>query len=260
MTNKKQAKILIIDIETAPTIAYVWQAWKANVGINQIKENGYIMSFSAKWLGDDFIYYEENRDGNDKAIVKNMIDLFEAADIVVAHNAKKFDIPTVMGRAAVHKIAPPSPFKIIDTLLVARKEFRMFRNNLAYIAEVFGCAPKLKHGAFPGFELWLQCLKQNDAAWAEMQEYNIQDVLTLEEVYLHMRPYMKNHPNVGVYLEDSRPLCPACGTHHIHWRGYYHSNVAKYRRFRCTECGYWGRSRQTEYPKDKRKVLTSNAL
>jgi DNA polymerase elongation subunit (family B) len=252
-------KILILDIETSPNVAYVWGAFKQNVGLNQLKENSYLMSFAAKWLGEGEVMYCENRHGDDTELVARLIQLLDEADIVIAHNAKKFDIPVIQGRAVIKGIKPPSPFKIIDTLLTARKEFRLFSNKLEYLAKVLKYAPKMSHSKFPGFELWLQCLKQNDEAWAEMMEYNIQDVLTLEEVYLRLRPWMKQHPNVAVKEEAERTLCPKCGSHHIHFRGYYNTNVGKYRKFQCQSCGGWGRTRHTEYPKDKRKHLAVNA-
>ncbi len=255
-----KTKILTLDIETTPNIAYVWGAWKQNVGLNQLKENSYLMSFSAKWLGEDEVMYAENRHGDDTELVARLIQLLDDADIVIAHNAKRFDIPVIQGRALIHGFAPPSPFKIVDTLLTARKEFRLFSNKLQYLADVLGCAPKEQHTKFPGFELWLQCLKQNDEAWAEMREYNIQDVVTLEEVYLRLRPWMKYHPNVAVKEESDVPLCPKCGGKHIHFRGYYNTNVGKYRKFQCQTCRGWGRTRHTEFPKDKRHNLMTHAL
>lgn len=253
-------KILIVDIETAPNVAYVWGMWKQNIGLNMLKENSYLMSFAAKWLGEEEVMYCENRHGDDTELVARLIQLLGEADMVVAHNAKKFDIPVIQGRAVIHGIAPPSPFKIIDTLITAKREFRLFSNKLAYLAQVLGCADKKQHEKFPGFELWLQCLKQNDEAWAEMREYNIQDVDTLEEVYLKLRPWMKQHPNVAVKMEKDETLCPKCGSHHIHFRGYYNTNVGKYRKFQCQNCGGWGRTRYTEYDKEKRKALAVNAI
>jgi hypothetical protein len=47
---------------------------------------------------------------------------------------------------------------------------------------------KKRHAKFPGFELWRECLAGNHEAWDEMREYNIDDVLSLEELYLVMRP------------------------------------------------------------------------
>jgi len=252
-------KILIIDIETAPNIGYVWGAWKQNIGLNQLKENSYLMSFSAKWLGKEEVMYAENRHGDDTELVELIMDLLDEADMVVAHNAQKFDIPTIQGRALVKGMSPASPFKIIDTLITAKREFRLFSNKLQYLADVLGCAPKESHSKFPGFELWLQCLKQNDEAWQEMKVYNIQDVLTLEEVYLKLRPWMKQHPNVAVKEEGEETLCPKCASPHIHFRGYYNTNVGKYRKFQCQDCKGWGRTRFTELPKEKGRALATNA-
>ena len=50
-------KTLIIDIETAPSIAYVWQMWKANIGLNQVEERGYLMSYAAKCDFTEFIQW-----------------------------------------------------------------------------------------------------------------------------------------------------------------------------------------------------------
>ena len=105
-------------------------------------------------------------------ILQVKTDKLDSADIVIAHNANKFDLPTINARAVEHGIKPPSPYKVVDTLSVAKKHFRFTSNKLEFIADALGCAPKLKHQHFPGFELWLQCLKQNDKAWKEMKEYN----------------------------------------------------------------------------------------
>jgi hypothetical protein len=253
-------KIITLDIETAPNVAYVWGFWKQNIGLKQVKENGYIMSFAAKELGKDKILYEENRSNNDKKLCESLIGVLDDADIIVAHNGISFDLPIILGRAAVHGLRPPSPYKVIDTLKAARRYFRFPSNTLAYLAKVFGVEEKLEHKDFPGFELWLECLRKNPAAWEEMKIYNIQDVETLEQVYLKMRPYILDHPNIGVYQEDDVPVCPKCGSKHIHFRGYYNTTVGKYRRFQCNSCGGWGRTRYTEYDKDKRKVLLTNAI
>lgn len=244
------AKILILDIETAPNIAYVWGAWKQNIGQNQWKEKGHIMSFVAKWLDNDTIVYAENRKSNDKTIVKKLVGLLDEADIVVAHNGDRFDLPVILGRALVHGINPPSPYHTVDTCRIARRRFRYTTNSLANLAEELGLYhQKEKHKKFPGFELWLECLRNNDEAWAEMKEYNVEDVLVLEELYLKMRPYIDNHPNVVHHTHDDEVEvhCPKCGSMNIQWRGYYYTKTGLcYRKFVCKDCGGWGRARYAE--------------
>lgn len=237
------ARILILDIETAPSIAYVWGAWQQNISQDQWINKAHIMSFAAKWLDEEKIVYKENRKSNDKPLVKSLFSLLDQADIVVAHNGKKFDIPAILGRGVVHGLCPPSPFHIVDTLLVARREFRFVTNSLANIAEELGVASKGKHKKFPGFELWLECLRGNDDAWEEMKKYNIQDVDTLEDVYLIFRPYIRNHPNViHAVVDEGDCHCPKCGSNSIQYRGYYFSAAGlAYHRFVCKDCGGWGR-------------------
>jgi len=251
------ARILILDIETSPNIAYVWRFWKENVGAKQVLENGKMLSFAAKWLGSDTIFYEDVSVNDERHMLSILFGLLDEADIVVAHNGDKFDLPHIQGRGLVLGLHPPSPYKTVDTVKVARYEFNFPSNSLEYLSIVLELNTKKGgHKKFPGFELWLGCLANNPEAWAEMKEYNIIDIVVLEELYLRMRPYMRRHPNVGVFDDPSEPVCPKCGSNHIQYRGYAHTNVGRYHRFQCSTCGGWGRSRISILPVDIRKNLT----
>lgn len=237
-------KTLILDIEKAPKVALVWKFFKENISPKQVLEHGHIISFAAKWLNEDNIIYHENRKNDDKIIIKHLVNLLDEADFVVAHYGSKFDLPQIRGRALVNNIPPPSPVKVIDTLTVAQKQFGFASNSLEYLSMVLGCKrQKTGHKKFPGFELWLECLRNNEEAWKELREYNINDVLVLEEVYLAMRPWMPNHPNVSIEANNQAPTCPKCGSVHLHSRGYYHTNTASYRRYQCQDCCGWSKSR-----------------
>ena len=91
----KAPKVLFFDIETAPILAYSWGIWDQNIGLNQIKEDWFILSWSAKWLGDDKIMYMDQRNArrvnNDKKLLKAVWKLLDDADIVVTQNGKSFD-------------------------------------------------------------------------------------------------------------------------------------------------------------------------
>lgn len=241
------AKILLLDIETAPNLAYVWGAWKQNVGQNQWVRKSHIMSIAWKWLDQDEIFYEENRSSNDYQLVSYIYRLLDDADIIVAHNGQRFDLPTIIGRGVIHGLTPPSPYYVVDTFQVAKKELRLVSNSLANLCEELGLTNKSKHKKFPGFDLWVECIKGNDEAWKEMREYNIRDVKSLEDLYLRLRPYIKNHPNIARMLKDDKLHCPKCGGDHLNYRGYFFSRVGLcYRKFVCTDCGGWGRTRYSE--------------
>lgn len=253
------AKVLILDIETSPNIAYVWRFFKENVGAKQVLENGQILSFAAKWLDNDTIYYQDVSKDSELHMMKILFKLLDEADIVVAHNGDKFDLPHVQGRGLVLGLKPPSPYKTVDTVRVARYEFNFPSNSLEYLANVL----KLKnrkdgHKKFPGFELWLGVLANNPEAWIEMKEYNIIDILVLEELYLLMRPWMRRHPNVGVFEDSANVVCPKCGGIHLNYRGYAHTNVGRFHRFQCVTCGGWGRHRTSVYPNELKKNLVVN--
>lgn len=254
-------RTLIVDIETSPNVAYVWRFFKENISPKQVKETSTLLSYAAKWLGEPTIYYDDCREDLDEfSLAIGLAELLDEADVVVAHNGVRFDVPKINTACLRQGITPPSPFKQVDTLQVAKRTFAFDSNKLEHLADHLQLSrKKLSHKKYPGFELWLGCLRGDEEAWEEMKEYNINDILVLEELYLKLRPWVRNHPNAGVYLESDATVCPKCGSHHIHYRGYSHTNVAKYHRFRCNDCGGWGRTRVMVGDKEKRKVLGTNA-
>ena len=92
---------------------------------------------------------------------------------------------------------------------------------------------------FPWYEPQIKD-KFERQAWEELKEYNIQDIITLEALYLRLRPYMTGHPNVDL-SDGSEILCPRCSSNTIQKRGTYSSSAGVvYQRFVCKSCGSWG--------------------
>ena len=108
-------------------------------------------------------------------------------------------------------------------------------------------------------DLWVECLKGNPRAWAEMKKYNIGDIPSCEEVYLKLRPYYQGHPNVAAYYDDDTVRCPRCGSTAL---GILDSpaltQTGEYRRYHCGGCGGYSRSRYTLNSKAKRLSLLAN--
>lgn len=258
--SETSAQILLIDIETAPLLVNVWRLWDEHVGLEQLRKDRHLLSFAAKWLGTrEVIYADQSRSKHiedDRKLLKQIWDLFDAADIVVAHNGQAFDIPMIQGRMLLQGMPPPSPFTQVDTLLIARKHFALTSNKLEYLSERLGC-PKLKHKVFPGFELWKETLAGNPRAWSEMRKYNIQDVLALEKVYLKLRPWMVGHPNLGMYVNSVEPVCPRCGGP-VQERGTRTTNFGRYRRYRCNLCRGWSRGRTLMNTREHRRLQLAN--
>lgn len=256
-------RILTFDVETSPVEAYVWGLWDQDIGIDFIKTDWTIFSYAAKWLGKKAVIYADTggrgkaKVRDDKPLMAGLRALLDEADIVVAQNGRRFDVRKVNARLIQHGIAPPSPYRVIDTLIVAKKYFAFTSQKLAWTSKLLTDTPKDAHKKFPGFELWQQCLLDNAAAWAEMKKYNIQDVRATEKLYLKLRPWIENHPNIGVYSEAERPICPKCGSDKITREGIRRSvkQQGAYLRYKCKSCGGWARGKVMQLPLEKRRSL-----
>ena len=248
MNNKtnKFPKVLLFDVETAPMRAYVWGRWKQNISLNETISEWYILCWSAKWLYSNTIMYdkltsEEAINQNDKRIVTNLWKLVDEADIVIAYNGKKADIPWMNTRFIINGLKPPSPYYIIDPCEVARKNFNFSSNKLDALAGYFG----IPHKMDTDFTLWDKSVRGDEEALSYMSNYCNKDVLILEEVYLRLRPYIKGHPNIGNFIESTIPTCATCGSSTVEEiKGrYYVTPAGKYKIYRCKECGAISRGR-----------------
>lgn len=237
------ANIKTIDIETAPTIAYVWKGWKENISPDQVLRDGAIISYAAKDLGKKAVRYDDNSANadyyDDHRLAVQLWNELDEADIVIGHNAQRFDVRKINGRFLAHGLPPPSPYKVIDTYLHARQIAHFWSNRLAWISEVITTTAKDSHSAFPGFKLWREALAGNPKAWATMRKYNPQDVVATEAVYLKLRPYMTGHPSLPLYSDGAG--CPRCGSDKLIEHGIMRARTRAYPMFHCNNCGSFSR-------------------
>lgn len=256
--SKRGPKVLFLDIETRPILAYVWAIWDQNVGLNQIKEDWSVISWAASWLGEEKVMQRDLRKtrrlDNDKHLLKPMWKLLDQADIIVTQNGKKFDAKKLNARFIINGMKPPSSYRHIDICQIAKSRFGFTSNKLEYLADKL-CVTykKLKHDKFPGFELWRECIAGNQEAWKEMAKYNIYDVLVLKEVHSVMSPW-DTSVNFNVYHNREDSVCQ-CGHPAFERRGYRYSNAGKYQAYRCKGCGAWYQSKVNLLPAIKRKEM-----
>lgn len=247
-------KILHLDIETSPNVAHVWGLFRQTVSIKQLLDSSYTMCWSAKWHGRRGVLCSSLRKDTEEQMIAKVWHLLDEADAVVHYNGTKFDIPTLNKEFLKHGMPPPSPYKQIDLLLVARKTFRFPSNKLDYVAKALGVGSKVKN---IGHDLWIGCMAGDDKAWKKMEGYNKQDVVLLEAVYNKMLPWIKSHPNHALYMDTERPVCTNCGSEKVIKKGITHTLTQSYQRYRCTVCLTPLRSRSTCIPKEKRThILT----
>lgn len=228
-----------------PNLAYVWGKYEQNV--IAYEREGYIACFAAKWDGrrvfskslQDYKGYKPGS-ADDRALVFDIWKLFDEADIIVAQNGDRFDIRKMNARFIFHKLPPPSPYKTVDTKKIAKRVAMFNSNKLDDLGVHLGEGKKIK----TDFELWQGCMLGQRAAWKKMTKYCQQDVLLLEKIYLRLRPWAVNHPNMGTFLEQD--VCPRCGSVEIIARGWFYGASGKHRRFSCKSCGAWSHQRKKE--------------
>lgn len=259
----KGPRIVTLDIETSPIVAYVWSLWKVNIGLNQIVDEWSILSYCIKELGKRKVSYV---DTSKKANPRDDYDLLVAlhaelseVDIVIAQNGKAFDLKKINARFIEKGFAPLPPIKVIDTMLAAKEIAKFTSNKLEWLSKHLTDTPKYAHSEFPGMELWTECLKGNPKAWKVMKHYNCVDVPATEELYLKLRPYMVGHPNLAAYYDDDKMRCPRCASTSLTALSKPAlTQTGEYTRYQCGDCGGFARSRYTKNSKAKRQSLLSN--
>lgn len=237
-------KVLLYDLETAPILAYGWSPGDQWIPSERLIHSSFVLAWSAKWRGQKKVYSgvltgAEARDQDDTRIIGDLAALIREADFVVAHNGDKFDLPMFNGRLLALGLEPMGPKRTIDTLKLARKNFRLPYNKLDWLGEYLGLGRKLP----TNFALWRDCYHGDEKALGRMSRYNRQDVVLLESVFERMLPYVKGLPRLVDATDVGESACPHCASTNLQRRGRAHTNAGSYHRWHCKDCGLYSRNR-----------------
>lgn len=243
-------RILVVDIETLMGEAYIWRMWEEVRNIEMLTKPVTILSWAAKWVGEDYTYFDSVQRNSREDMMQNLWDLMDEAEVVVGWNSNRFDIRLINAEFAQLGMAPPSPYKKLDLQVQVRKHMSFMSNKLDYVAQALGLGRKLEHEGLP---LWIKCLDGDRKAWTTMQEYNEQDVILTEKVYDRLLPWL---PQV---LPPKHGMTCTCGSTHIQERGYAKTVANLYKRYQCQGCGAWLKSIIAE-KRDKKGVLRKEPL
>lgn len=177
---------MLFDIETSALEGDAWVTYDAR--LLDITKDWTLLSFAYKFLGSKATRVV-TRQGqkSDKAITKKLWEVLSKADVLIAHNGDRFDIPKANAKFLEHGLTRAVPrLQSIDTLKVARRNFALTSNRLNGLAELLGLGKKIDTG---GYELWKSIKKNDPKAWKLMAKYNKHDVKLLEQVYLKLRKW-----------------------------------------------------------------------
>lgn len=226
-------RILLLDIETAPHLVYAWGLWKQTININNVIESGRTICWSAKWLGDKKQHFMSEHHDGEEAMLQGIWDLLDEADFVITYNGNSFDLPTLNKEFVKAEMPPPATYRSIDLIATVRKQFRFASTKLDFVCQELDLGHKVRHA---GMSLWHGCMAGDAKSWRTMKAYNKEDVGLLERLYVKLLPWIKNHPNWGPFMDDSRPTCRNCGSNHVIKKGVERTNTGTYQRYRCGDC------------------------
>jgi DNA polymerase III epsilon subunit-like protein len=252
---KSFPRIGIADLETLPDEVYVWRLFDQNVSIGQIIRDTCLLSWAGKFLNESEVYSDvlnsvEAQTRKDERIVKSAWNFLSKCDVVVGHNWTNFDGKILNTLFLLYDL-PPLHYKIIDTLLIAKMNFRFTSNKLEFINSKLNIRNKISNEGFP---LWAACCRGDENALKEMLIYNVGDVHSSESLFYKLRPYVKNL-NVSLYNEIEEYQCPVCGNDELTSLGFYFTSNGKYESLRCEKCQGISRKKENLLDKDKRKNI-----
>lgn len=239
-------KLLFLDYETTPLVAWAWQFYDAE--LFHVMQDVQIMSVAWSWDDESEVYYMDLTDFrhkkgifgvNDKELVKAFGEVLDKAEGIVAHNGKGFDFKVFRARLIAHGFKPHRNIKELDTKIWGRR-FRFTNNKLDTIARQLGLPRKLATRK----NLHYDCLELNDpSAWRENKKYNKQDVVVLKEVAQKLAPFIVTGiPNAndiyGTTMNCKNPLCNSANLRNNGSRAVIGGHKVEYH---CKDCGHYAR-------------------
>lgn len=238
----KEAKVLIYDLEVSGSLMWGYGFYEPK--IIKVVEQPKLLSVAWKWLGDSQIHCETIADYNpvgendDTELVKKLWHLIDECSVSVAYNGKRFDEKVANTFFIEKELLPPSPHKVYDPLQTAKGSFRFNCNKLDYVGKLLlGLGKTEETNSDCWEELMFGDKTEREKAAKTMSAYNKNDVDLLEKVYLKLRPWAYNHPNLA--LASGHDVCPRCGKN----EGF---RISKYRytgtqvnaiQYQCNHCG-----------------------
>ena len=252
-------KVAVLDVETLPMVIYAWGLWDQNNTIEQVIQDGCMLSWAGKLLNEpttfsDIMTPEEAILRDTHRIIKSLRDFLSGVDVVIGHNYSQFDVKVINTEILKNGLLPLK-YTIVDTLMISRQNFKFASNKMKFINEQLGLRNKIDNDGFP---LWKACSEGDAEALNTMLEYNRGDIGATEDLFYKLRPYVRNF-NVALYNELVEQQCPVCGSTDLSKEGFYFTPAGKWDSLRCGNCGCIARGKTNHFDKYKKKSLVINS-
>ncbi len=268
--KKKEPIVYLLDIETSPIEAYVWNLYPTSISHNHIIKDWEILCVCYKRLGSnetirlstaaEYMPVAEAKKLGEPLTHKQMAHrlwkVLDEATVIVSHNGKKFDNRKIRAKLKQHGLPPPRPYKVYDTLKAARENFGFTSNRKDYLSKLFDGDGKLDTG---GMQLWIDCLNGKLEAWEKMIPYCGVDVDELERIYMEIRAWDNKHPNLQLHFAGAEERCGTCGSTDLSPTDKLATTqTSAYETLVCNDCGATKRRRQNIRTKEQMKNTLVN--
>jgi uncharacterized protein YprB with RNaseH-like and TPR domain len=177
---------------------------------------------------------------NDKPLLEALSEVWNQADIVVAHYGQKFDRCFLNTRIEKHGLPPLKPVKLIDTWRISKDNLALHSNKLDTLLKFFN-APDQKVELT--YEEWRKIQRGDIPTLKKLAAHCHNDVTGLEYVFKkHLMHYTTKLPNYGFFVDKNKRVCPHCGSSNIKKEGFDYTQTAVWQQYVCKDCRKWSRS------------------
>lgn len=212
----RDAKILCFDLEVSPNLGWFYGQYDTTP--LKIEQPPVLLAMAWKWLGDKgkpqgniISDFRQISNFDDYGIVHKLWELLDEANIVVAHNGRRFDEKVANAFFLRHNMKPPRPYQSFDTLQTARRYFKFDNNKLDYLGKLLIGEGKTNTTYRDCWDKMLNGSNQEQKKYGRlMDKYCRKDVEVLEKIYYKILPWANNHPNVALAAGVDF-ICPRCG-------------------------------------------------
>ena len=219
------------------------KAWTGKrIHADDVKEWPRTICAAWKWYDqEDVEFAAEWQVGGYDGFMRAVWEVFDRADLIIGHNADRFDARHLMGGWAEMGLPAPSPYKVVDTLKIARGTFAYESNTLDALNKRLGIDAKTdKYDS----RVAKAAVAGDKEAQDRIRFYNMGDIAASEALFDRLRPYARNIPHLGMWTDDEM-ACPSCGSTMTATGKTVHANVQRYEHLHCPNCGAHARGTTT---------------
>lgn len=250
---KNEPKIVLWDLETLPNLKEVMKVYPQlsnypgltlKASITSVICAGYMTLGADEKIrcinAWDFKTRWRKNVNDDYAVVKKIAEILSAADLIVTHNGKRFDLKFLQTRLFYHGLPPLPKIPHIDTCAEGKKNLLAFNNRLDTLAGILTDERKTDNG---GWDLWVRVLNREPKAMKLMTDYCKQDVNVLHKIFLRLKPILKSLPNENLFAGPFAKVCPCCGSMAISKQGIRTRKTGVFQAYRCRNCYSWSQTK-----------------